>query len=232
MKINISLELEKSELPIDWRRTFLSFIKSILEKEAPEVFQEFYGVGSTAMKPFTFWTLLHGATFHAEHIGLEQKEISLFISTTDTKLAFYFYNGMKQFKSTYEMKKNSFRVKSVKLENEKLIDETEILVTMLSPLVVRQHFREEKDRYILHNEDGFSEVLHQSIATKLQNVELVPEVVPIKCKKVIVKAYGTRIPATLGVFKLVGDIATLNRLYQEGLGSKTSAGFGKFEVIG
>lgn len=58
-----------------------------------------------------------------------------------------------------------------------------------------------------------------------------PIIEPIKCKKVIVKAYGTNIPASLGVFKLTGDIKVLNELYLTGIGAKNSAGFGKFEVL-
>lgn len=233
MKINITLALEKNELPLDWRRQMLSLIKSVLEKEAPDVYNKFYSKGNTSMKPFTFWTLLSNPKFTNDVIILDNAKFNLFISTTDTKLAFCLYNGMKQFKGKFNLKNdNNLTVEKVKLEDEKEIIEHEILINMLSPLVVRQHYVDEKDRYILHNEDGFIETFEKCVMAQIKNSDKIPEIVPIKCKKVIVKAYGTNIPATLGIFKLTGDIKTLNKLYKEGIASKTSAGFGKFEVIG
>lgn len=233
MKIQIALKLEKSELPVDWRRTMLSFIKMILQSESHTIYDEFYQKGSIKMKPFTFWALFKNPKFKNDYIQLEEQEISLFISTTDTKLAFYLYNGMKKYKNSFDISKgNSMSILRVKLLEEKEILDNEIIINMLSPLVVRKHFENEKDRYFLYNEEGFFENFAQCVNAQIKNIDKIPEITPIKCKKVIVKAYGTNIPASLGVFKLSGDIDTLNKLYKMGVSSKNGAGFGKFEVIG
>lgn len=233
MKINISIMLEKNELPIDWRRTMLSLIKKTLQSEAPEVYDEFYKKGSTKMKPFTFWALFKNPSFKNNCIELSEQQLSLFISTNDTKLAFCLYNGFKKQKESFNIfNGNSMNIIRVKLEQEKVIRDNEIIVNMLSPLVVRKHSETEKDRYFLWNEYEFLETVKQCVNAQLKNIDKVPEIIPIKCKKVIVKAYGTNIPASLGIFKLTGDIDILNKLYQTGIASKNGAGFGKFEVIG
>ena len=50
-------------------------------------------------------------------------------------------------------------------------------------------------------------------------------------KKVIVKFYEKKIESTLGSFNIKGDIDLLRYLYQAGVGSKRSSGFGMFEII-
>ncbi len=40
MQLNIELLLNKNEFNHDWRRTMLSFIKSLLENENPELYRE------------------------------------------------------------------------------------------------------------------------------------------------------------------------------------------------
>lgn len=233
MKIQITLKLKKSELPLDWRRTMLSFIKMTLQSEAPTIYNEFYQKGSMKMKPFTFWALLKNPRFKNDCIELSEQEISLFISTIDTKLAFCLYNGMKKHENSFDIGKgNSMSILRVKLLEEKEILDNEIIINMLSPLVVRKHFENEKDRYFLYNEEGFFENFSQCVNAQIKNINKIPEIVPIKCKKVIIKAYGTNIPASLGIFKLSGDIDTLNKLHKIGISSKNGAGFGKFEVIG
>ncbi len=232
MTIQIKLRLSGEEIPKDYRRLMLHFIKTVLESEDEKLFDEYYSKDSTIRKPFTFWANLGEAKFLENSILIQKKEITMYISSDNTKLSFLLYNGFKR-ASKLTVGENGFAiVQSVKLRDEKEIRDGEIIINMLSPLVVRKHLKGDKDRYLLFNEDGFDEWFKTCISSQLKSGQTLPEIVPIKCKKVIVQAYGTKIPSTLGIFKLSGDIEVLKKLYLIGMGSKNAAGFGKFEIIG
>lgn len=234
MKINISIQLDNKELPIDWRRKMLSLIKLILKNKSEDLYEEFYGIGKNTIKPFTFWALFPEAKFSDRHIELSNNKFNLFISTTDLKLAFILYEGaeyLQRIGKHVKIKDIGLRIIDVDICETKKIIENEIIVNMLSPLVVKQHFREKNDKYFLYNEENFNEMFKQCVGSQLKGIDKVPEITPIKAKKVIVKAYGTNIPASLGIFKLSGDIKILNQLYQTGMSSKNGAGFGKFEIV-
>ena len=54
---------------------------------------------------------------------------------------------------------------------------------------------------------------------------------PIEAKKTVIRHYNQMIEASLGCFEISGDNMLLNYLYSCGVGSRTSAGFGMFEVL-
>jgi len=52
-----------------------------------------------------------------------------------------------------------------------------------------------------------------------------------KLKKVIVPAYGLKIPVSIGSFTVSGDIKILNHILKNGIGSKRNSGFGLVEEV-
>ena len=233
MQLNIEMSLTSNVMNLDWRRTILSFIKSLLEKEWPEYFESSYGQGSTRMKKMNFWSSLPGPQFRKDSIILSEKRFRVYISSSDNKLLLHLNNSILKYGSQPYLigYGNTMVVKGARIVQTKPIESEEIIVKMISPLVVRRHNRDEKDRYFLPNEEGFEENVVYSMQTRF-GTEDVPTIEPIKTKKVIVKAYGTTIPASLGIFKITGSTKQLNELYLDGCGQRSSAGFGKFEIIG
>ncbi len=232
MTIQVRIAIQKRELPKDYRRLFLHFIKTVLDREDNALFSRYYATGMTVRKPFTFWAMLPEAKFLPDKIQLEDGICTLFLSSDDTRLSFVLYNGFKKCSTLKIGQDNEASIQSVRLRQEKTVKSEELVINMLSPLVVRNHQKGQKDRYLLYHEDGFLETFRDNVASQLRAGEDVPEILPIKCKKVIVPAFGTNIPSSLGVFKLSGTVETLQKLYLIGLGSKNAAGFGKFEIIG
>ena len=53
----------------------------------------------------------------------------------------------------------------------------------------------------------------------------------VQAKKVIVKFYEKKIETSTGIFRITGDKQLLNYLYQAGIGSKRSSGFGMFKIL-
>ncbi len=232
MTIKINIKLLEEKIPIDYRRMILHLIKSVIEKEDKALFEQYYS--TTKQKPFTFWAKLPKPIFTDNYIELEKPEFTFYISTNNTKLAFVLFNGFKsiQNKKIDIGNTNKLSIVCVRNVKDKQQIDNEIIINMLSPLVCRKHIKGEIDNYFLFNEDGFLKYLMINLSSKFYISDDNFKIEPIKCRKTVVKAYGTKIPSSLGVLKLSGDVNLLNDLYLLGLGSKTSAGFGKFEIIG
>ena len=64
-----------------------------------------------------------------------------------------------------------------------------------------------------------------------QNVNGI-KIKPINARKTVVKFYEKNIESSIGEFLLEGSPELLQLLYDCGIGSKRSSGFGLFEVIG
>lgn len=233
MKIRIDFKLEKKEFNADWRRTVLSFLKHLLENEKLELYEKYYVTDKTGYKKFNFYAYLPGAKFEQNRIELKDAYVSIYISSTDISLLTYFFNAaLKAKRENYPLKNgNSMQITKVILQKTKQIKDEEIVISMKSPLVVRQHTKGNPDKYYYWNEDKFQSTLQQNIKARYPNWKEYPKLEPIKCKTVVARAYGCKIPASLGIFKLTGNPEKLNELYLNGIGSRTSAGFGSFEVI-
>lgn len=233
MQLNIEMSLTSNVMNLDWRRVILSYIKNLLEKEWPEYFADSYGQGRTRMKKMNFWSSLPGPQFEKDRILLAEKRFRLYISSSDNKLLLHLNNAILKYgEHSYPIGfGNTMTVKGTRIVQTKPIEADEIIVKMISPLVVRRHNRDEADRYFLPNEEGFDENIAYNMKTRFRTAN-VPTIEPIKTRKVIVKAYGTTIPASLGIFKITGNIRQLNELYLDGAMSRSSSGFGKFEIIG
>ena len=57
------------------------------------------------------------------------------------------------------------------------------------------------------------------------------KVSPIQCKKVVVKHYGRYIDITTGMFEIQANNEILQYFYDQGIGSRKSAGFGMIDLI-
>lgn len=234
MKLCVKLILAKKEMNSDWRRAMLSLIKHLLQSEAPQLYEEYYGEYKTTMKKFNYSLVLPGAKFADDRIMLNSDEIYLYISSSEKLIMMYFQNALlkKRGKSFPLQHENSMKIDSVRITKTPDITDSEIIVKMLSPLVVREHSKDNKDKYYYYDEEGFLETLQRTLARQLGDTEKVPVVEPVKAKRVVVKAFGGNISCNLGIFKITGEPSQLEQLYLNGLGSKSSAGFGAFEIIG
>lgn len=233
MAISIELELTKKEINLDYRRLGYSLLKKLIESENSKMFEELFSKDTNKEKRFTFWIHLPNPVFKADCVFVDQQKMTLNVSSTDTRLLMIIFNSaLKSRAKQYPVINNgSMIIKNVRYLKDKAVRESEIIITMLSPLVSRFHFEDKKDDYYLFNEKGFESTIKKMVEKKYGEVGKNFEIIPIKCKKVIVKAYGTNIPSSLGIFKLSGDVKMLNDMYLNGLGSKNGAGFGKFDII-
>ena len=82
MRFLLTLELEHKEIPIDYRKIILSYIKNALSKcNDGKYFDYFFK--DTNQKNYCFTTILPKPKFEKNNVLLDKKEIKILFSTTD-----------------------------------------------------------------------------------------------------------------------------------------------------
>lgn len=239
MKIQVQFELSKNELPLDYRRACVSFIKASLFEGSEELYERLYGNKGTKQKNFTFNLKLPNPKFMEDKIYLDGNDVLLVIYTNDMSLGIDLYNSIlgRNRKKHPLTNDNFMKIKHVRLENHKSITTNEVRIKFYAPIVVRNHIKGEKDIYYFYDDNDFNDGLKKCVENQMKNCSIKElsnfdvQLIPINPKKVIVKTFGINIPASIGIFKMKANADVINVLYQMGIGSRRSEGFGMFEII-
>ena len=230
------------EIPSEYRRTNLSYIKSALTKyHNGEFFKEFYD--SNRPKSFSFaFGLPKGCAFSGDKIILPEtnSHLRLTVSTADLREAAILCNALMATKGkSYPVKGNSLTVRQIIMlpEHQLNKDSHLLMIHMLSPLCIREH-RNGRDRYISVQDSDFSQQFNRVIAYQLKDCSDFTEqekksvqIVPYNMKKTVIRHYGQKIACSLGTAILTAEPNVLMYLYQSGIGSRRSSGFGLFDII-
>lgn len=240
MRFKIDLLLDTDEIPKDKNRMVLSFFKSILEKYDEESFRYYYEEGSTKRKQFTFSMYMPNCKFNRETITIPDKKITIFFSTGDLKTGFIFANAFIKAKGkviTYldlNMKVSNLFI----YEDEQILEEVCIFKAS-SPIVVREHNRDtNKDWYHNLSEKEGMDLFLENL--KIQILGDLPEarydlddlsVEIMRNKPVKVKHYSIEILSNLATLKIHAKTYILKYLYDTGIGSLKSGGFGMLSLV-
>ena len=239
MKFVSEFALEKEELPIDYRRCILSYLKHCLtQANGGKYFDDYYVPGKE--KPFCFSVVFSTPKFSKDMVQVMSKKIKLVISSADVKTAFILFSALAAQKGkTYSLPLgNSMRMVSIRQVKEPEVHSSRILVKMMEPLCIRNHNKEtNKDWYYsCKDQEAFERESTRVIKTQLMlagyseeqsNVKLVP----IDPKMVIIKHYSINIECTIGTFIMEGNPEVLNYLLKNGIGSRKSSGFGVAQLM-
>lgn len=241
MRFKIELELKNEYLSLDYRPAIISLFKhSLTVYENGKHFSNYYEIGKE--KQFTFAVGIPSSKFTKEMILVPNRKINITFSTSHIGTGIVFFNAllMQKNKSYPLAFENTMIIKIILIEKEFAIITDTINVTFKSPLCVREHNKENnKDIYYSYEKDGFNEAFNKVLKLQIANSNTLPEVVlegfsmkPISCKKTVVRHHSQFVEVTVGTFSFTGNIALLNYLYTNGIGSRKSSGFGMFEVVG
>lgn len=238
MRLKILFRLKEQVLPLDYRPAFLSFIKQSLLELYPDLYNELYR--ENTIKPFTFSIGLNNPVFNGELIKLGGNIIAMTFSTYDYPMYIRFYNAflMQKNKPFLLPFQNNLVLQSLKSIYTRSIKKEEVLIKFKSPLIVRSHNKE-------NNTDYYYDYAHDSFESTLLNITKVQarelgfvnvsfdyfSVKPIIPKRTVVTLFGNKVNTSLGVYKLNCNNLLLNYLYNSGIGSRRSQGFGMFEII-
>lgn len=237
MRFKLTFKLENEHFPIQYRKNIISFIKLSLTEYNEEYYKRLYNQKDNIIKPYTFAVFLKGAKFQEDEIIVESKKIELNIGIADYEIAVILYNAFNHQKHRkFSLDRNSITLENISMMLEKEINTNSITVKFMSPLIARNR-QDRKDYYYSFNDKEFIETLRINIKEQLKITNIAKELVDkleievIEGKKVITKFYEKKIEGTLGIFKISGNNELLKYLYQAGIGSKRSSGFGMFQIV-
>ena len=203
-------------------------------------FDDNYEIGKD--KLFTFAVAIPNSKFSKDIIIVPNKKINIIFSTGDIGTGIVFFNAlsMQKNKSYPLANENSMTIKNITVEKEYPIIKDTIEIIFKSPLCVREHNKElNSDIYYSYEKQGFNDAFRKVLESQIDKSKTFSKsilddfhITPIKCKKTVVRHHSQFVEATVGSFKFTGNVALLNFLYTNGIGSRKSSGFGLFEIIG
>lgn len=202
-----------------------------------EYFNKFYKDKDNIIKSFTFSVFFSDCRIMQQKLKVAGKSFVLNFSIADYSDAIILYNAFNnQRYKKFSINNNSWTLENIAMAREEEIRKDSINIKFLSPLCVRKR-ENNKDFYYSYTYSEMQEVLKNNIKEQLKITDLPQgivdsfEIVPIEPKKVIIRFYEKKIECSIGKFNIKGNPILLNYLYQAGIGSKRSAGFGMFEII-
>lgn len=236
MRIELFLDLKVNKLPIEYRRSFISFYKIALEKyENGRFYDDFYS--GTERKRFVFGVILKEPIFNKAYVQVSELGIKVVISTDDQKTGLLLFNALmgmqnEEFELAFG---NNMILKKIEVKNEVVLVENSIIFKILSPICIREHIKEgNKDYYYSIKSDLFIEKLKENIIREAVECKKITikdiQIVPLKCKKTVIKHYKQYIETTIGEIGIYARPDILNWLYRNGIGSRKSAGFGLLAI--
>ena len=202
MRLKLNFDLENEFLPIQYRKSVMSFIKLSLSEYDEQYYKKYYNDKDTIMKPYTFAMFFRSPKFENDRIIVKDKRLVLNISIADYETSVILYNAFNHQKNKkFSLDKNSWILKNINMSLDRKIDTEEITIKFMSPLVVRSRL-ENKDYYYSYNDEEFKDILKINIKQQLKitdiPINLVDsfDIVAINFKKIIVKFYEKKIETT------------------------------------
>lgn len=237
MRIKLDFDLEAPYFPIESRRSFLSIMKRAISDYDQRFFQELYG--SNKMKDFTFSIYFPIESISNEQILLKEKRFNVYMSFSDMKSAIEIYNAWRGImEKSILVQGNQATLKKITVAKAKNIWTNQARIKMLSPLLVRDG--QNHERYLLNHAENFETRLREIIAAQLKELQVNDlahweadnfKIVAQNLKKVVVKHYGQTIDGYLGTMDIAASPELIQYLYDSGMGSRRTMGFGMFEMI-
>lgn len=242
MRFDLILTLKEKRFPIEYRRVILSYIKKALtECNNGKYFEEFFK--DTRQKNYCFTVIFPKSKFLKNEIIIDSNEIKISFSISENNKVglklFSAFIGQKN--KPFPLEKNNCMIlKSIKNSKRyEIVNNRVIFKTSHgSAICVREHNRERNtDKYYVYNDEEFREKLNYVISNGLIEAGFSTKYIdeirvnPIQFRKVVVKHYDRYIDVSVGTFELCGNKAVLQYLYDSGIGSRKSCGFGMVDLV-
>lgn len=227
---------------------FLSLIKLGLSSTNPELFDHLYK--EKASKNFTTSIYFPNAQFDQGKILLNRKgEVLLNFTTSDRALGLNFFNAFmflhqqslkaekkQSLPLTFDKKLNA-EVWKLSIINNHPIQADTVIFKTLSPILLKDVNR----KYVVCENGSDSEAYNKVLKSylvkrfvkqpKMQKLFKTIKFEPIHTNVDIRNLYGRLVPATSGIFRMIGDPQILTYIQDSGLGKSTGSFFGMVERI-
>lgn len=239
MQLKIILSGNRIKLPLASASTVQGLIYNALHSDSSfshNLHENGHSFNQRKFKLFSFSELRGNYTIFEKQIIFDNR-ISLEIRSVDAYMIQLLYSYFSSNK-TVTLGNNTVNIESATLEN-KMIFSDRVKVKTASPITVYSTTEDGHTIYFSPHEESFYEAIAEN-AKRKQNSYLKGisdfdfSITPAEDAHFIKRATrfkSTFITAWHGEFYLQGSIEVLNFLYNTGLGSKNSQGFGMFYVL-
>jgi CRISPR-associated endoribonuclease Cas6 len=238
-QLKLIFKLEYNFLPRDLDKLLVSFLKASAQAYSQNFYDSLYDKSKSIIKSYTYACFLPNAKWETDRIILGKNEFVMYFSDANEAQLIRFFNSFQKMKfQRYPMNQNSMQLTDIYMQQLTEVTDTELVVKMQSPLIVRNHnSQNNKDKYYTYKDEDFNTTLKENIKIFLDKMNLnIPcedfDIQTIKGKKIVKDVFGRKIDASIGIFKISGNPQLLNLLLKSGMGVRRSQGNGKFEVIG
>lgn len=232
MRLICELTLSRQFLPRDYRRGFLSLIKSALQMSDPASYEKYYQ--QPIIKPFTF------SVHFPDLLGLENNlfrvgsSVRFVLSSNQAELLTYLYNGLRgKALYPYPLFENALTLKNISITFPRKITQQTVLFKTVSPILINN--KGKSNWYLMPEEEGFDEGLSFNIQELskaflgAENVDFKFE--PLRYKEKKTFHYGQFMRGYHGLFQMNAPSEFLNLIFNIGLGNRRSQGFGMIDLV-
>lgn len=230
------------KIPVDYRTEISSLIEKTILRAAPKVHSHYWRDLTEKALPFTFSLFIPQAQLHlSESVHMLECSTNTLVfqfSSCDFDLLNYVYNGLMKVMGQCSLFDYTIQFRNFYFQKLKLINDTRVRFRILSPVVVHNRENKAGKRYITLEDVSYSEVLTNSIE-KLCRDFIKPdyhlnkndiEIIPSLCSTTMVEHLSESIPATNGIIEIRAPVEVLRLIYDAGLGTRRSQGFGMVDI--
>ncbi len=239
MRVEVEFSTKKNEFPLEYRRVVMSYLKSSVQNcNGGKYMDEYYEAGQE--RRYSFAVFFDKPKYLEDRIELNSGKVKMVFTTADKLTGFVFYSAFLESRNKVVPLKNDNELTVVKVRElkQRVVTDDEALFKLISPLCVRKHKHDtNQDYYYSYEREGFREVFLHVVKKQLRNAGFAEEylqeidIIPISCRKVIVKHYECKIECTIGTIVLKGNKSILQYLLNSGMCSRRSEGFGTLELL-
>lgn len=233
-------------VPTNYRIKIASLIKGSIKDQNSDLFRELWGQNKT--KPFTFCTYMYDAKHIKEndtaYLEFTGGKMGLTMSSSDPGILINIYNALVNYSGEQSPFGYSISLRNFRLAKEPAFHDRRQTFRLMSPMVIRNMTGEGKKKkdngYLPYDDPRFSENLYHEVRKmciefidKSYNLEENDFIfTPVECRAVKIIHYGEVITAVSGTFTLGATTEVLKLVYDAGIGSRRSQGFGMLEIVG
>ena len=231
MRFILNFELDTVIIPVEIRRTMISFFKkSLTEAHNSKYYPEFFT--GTQIKDYSFSVIFPLDKYFGEEIYLKKPEMKVIVSCSEkNNIGFLLVNVfLSQRNKKFPLPKNTHMIlRDVRIVEEKNINGEEAIF----------HNKEKnKDIYYSVGDEKFEVVLNWLMKERFKRLGYPEDIYKnsncklLEGRKIIVKHFDLKFPITTGRFKIKAPKILLEEIYRTGMGSRLSQGFGLLEYLG
>ncbi|MGC9043925.1 MAG: CRISPR-associated endoribonuclease Cas6 [Myxococcota bacterium] len=248
--MRICIDLFAKRIPIIYRNRIMSLIKEALNQSDSKYRESLYPSEKEKKRPkhFSFGLSLPSTKRLKNDIFEFDREsrMRFIISTSDYEFLMHLYNGILKIKNFDMGRDMNIRIGKIHLLPPGEITDEEIVFKTLSPILIED--KSENPLIPKKNSKKFNKEFFEvqnRIVKSLRGKGLYKEIefIPVKIKKQVIKHFISEFTQKTGkpymmltcfegVFNLKGDVRDLQFLYDNGIGLRTSQGFGLVDIVG